>query len=179
MEVFSSWKRALGHKGHTVRPRAEKAPPGVTNGFLLLRSDPMEVECGRVETVRSKQCLIITHKLVLQLQLDIISLTNNNGGSRQDPIENKNWSHTAAIGHSPWSVGEQLLQGEGEHTGSWLVGRIRASNSTLLTSCEQNRAIDFASITILFWNTFLFYWASIFIQFGWALLRPFLTYEGT
>ena len=90
----------------------------------------MEVECGRVETICSKQCWIITHKLVLQRQLDIISLTNNNGGSGQDPIENKNWSHYAAIGHSPWNVSEQLPQGEGEHTGSLLI---RASNSTLLT----------------------------------------------
>ena len=93
----------------------------------------MEVECGRVETVPSKQCFIITHKLVLQRQLDIISLTYNNGGSRQDPIENKNLSLFAAVGHSSWSVGEQLLQGEGEHTGSWLVGRIRAINSTFIT----------------------------------------------
>ena len=93
----------------------------------------MEVECGRVERVLSKPCWIITNKLVLQRQLDIISLTYNNGGSGQDPIENKNWSHFATVSHSPWNVGEQLLQGEGEHTGSWLVGRIRASNSTLLT----------------------------------------------
>ena len=128
------------NEGHTIRPRAELAPSWLcceiaTNGFFLLLTDPMEVECGHVETLCSKLCLSITHKLVLQSQLDIISLTNNNGGSGQDPIENKNWTHTAAVGHSSWSVGEQLLQGEGELTGSWLVGRIRASNST---SCEQN-----------------------------------------